>query len=97
MPAGASFTLVLHDQSAASILKLRLETAGQSWEGDLPLASLPRRLRVVWEGGRWQQGSHESRAAGWTGAEIRRQGTLGPARTDEEQIRKSLRALGYIR
>jgi arylsulfatase A-like enzyme len=97
VPAGASFTMVLHDQSAAGILNLRLETAGQSWEGSLPLASIPLRQRIAWEGGHWQPGSREVGAGGWTGAEIRRQGALGLVRTDEEQLRKSLRALGYIR
>ena len=97
VPAGVSFTLVLHDQSAAGTLKLRLETAGQSWEGSLPLATLPHRLRVAWEGGRWQPESHETREKGWTGAEIRSQGALKPARTNEEELRKGLKALGYIR
>jgi arylsulfatase A-like enzyme len=97
VPAGASFTLMLHDQSAAGTLKLRLEIAGQSWEGALPLATIPHRLRIAWEGGRWQPGSREARAGGWTGAEIRRQGSLGPLKTDEEQLRKGLRSLGYIR
>jgi hypothetical protein len=97
VPAGASFTLMLHDQAATGTLKLRLETAGQSWEGALPLATLAHRLRIAWEGGRWQPGSHETREAGWTGAEIRSQGSLKPVRTNEEELRKGLRALGYIR
>lgn len=100
VPAGASFTMILHDQSAAGILKLRLETAGQAWEGAMPLATIPPRQRIAWEGGHWQPGSRESRqsgAAGWTGAEIRRQGAFVPVRTDEEQLRKGLRSLGYIR
>jgi arylsulfatase A-like enzyme len=95
-PAGASFTLVLQDQSTAGTLRLRLETAGQSWEGSLPLATVSRRLRIAWERGHWQPGSHETHARGWTGAEIRRLGSLEPVRTNEEQLRKGLRALGYI-
>lgn len=98
VPAGASFTLVLHDQSAAGTLKVLLETAGRSWESSLPLVTLPRRLGVFWEGGSWHAGSREdARGTGWTGVEIRRQGSLVPVRTDEEQLRKGLRALGYIR
>jgi arylsulfatase A-like enzyme len=97
VPAGASFTLMLHDQSAAGILKLRLETAGQSWEGAMPLASIPLRQRIVWQGGHWQPGSREAGTGGWIGAEIRRQGAVGRVQTDEEQLRKGLRALGYIR
>jgi arylsulfatase A-like enzyme len=96
-PAGESFTLTLQDQSAVGTLGLRLETAGQSWQGSLPLAKIPRRLRVAWEGGRWQPGSRETRAAGWTGVEIRRQGSLASVRVDDEQLRRGLRALGYIR
>ncbi len=97
LPAGGSFTFMLHDQSAAGTLRLRLETSGQSWEGAIPLATIPPRERIAWEGGHWQPGSRETGAAGWTGAEIRRQGALGIVRTDEEELRKGLRALGYIR
>ena len=97
VPAGASFTLMLHDQPAAGVLELRLETAGRVWEGAMPLATLPPRQRIAWEGGHWQPESRQSGTAGWTGAEIRRQGAFVPVRTDEEQLRKGLRSLGYIR
>jgi arylsulfatase A-like enzyme len=96
-PAGAGFILVLQDQSAAGTLGVRLETAGQAWEGSLPLATIPHRLRVAWEAGHWQPGSRESRAEGWTGVEIQRLGSVERDRTDEEQLRKGLRALGYVR
>jgi arylsulfatase A-like enzyme len=97
VPPGGRFTLVLQEQSVTGSVGLRLETAGQSWEGSLPLAKIARRQRIAWEGGRWRPGSGDSREAGWTGAEIQRQGSLAPQRLDEEELRKGLRALGYIR
>lgn len=97
-PAGASFTLVLHDQPVGGILDLELRTAGVSWDGRLPLDTLPRRRRIAFEGGRWQPESRESgKGGGWTGVEIRRQNPAGRVRPNEEQTLKGLRSLGYIR
>ncbi|MEA2604694.1 MAG: hypothetical protein QOF89_5686 [Acidobacteriota bacterium] len=96
-PAGKDFTLTLQDLPAAGTLGLRLEIAGQSWEGSVPLVKIPGRLRVLWEGGRWQPAAQPPREGAWTGIEIRRQGSREGVRADEEQLRKGLRALGYIR
>lgn len=95
-PPGADFTLMLQDRSAGT-LQLRLATAGQSWEGSLPLAEIPPRLRVVWTGRSWQPASSEARHGGWTGVEIRRQGSLAAIPVSEEELRNKLRALGYLK
>ena len=95
-PAGASFTVTLHDRTSG-ILRLRLTNAGQTWKASLPLATMPPRLRVAWEEGRWQASSGgEARRGSWTGIEAWREGPLEAMPVDEEEMRDKLRALGYI-
>ncbi|HSS50303.1 MAG TPA: sulfatase-like hydrolase/transferase, partial [Thermoanaerobaculia bacterium] len=97
VPAGASFTLVLHDQPLSGTLKIGLQAAGRSWDGELPLDTLPRRWHVALEGGRWRAEDRESRRGGWTGIEIRHEPSAGRVRSNEDKVLKGLRSLGYIR
>jgi arylsulfatase A-like enzyme len=97
-PAGADFTLMLHDRPAGT-LRLKLTIADQTWQDSIPLAGIPPGLRVVWEERRWQSVIGEARTGAWTGTgiAIRREGPLEATPANEEQIRSKLRALGYIR
>ena len=95
-PAGADFTLMLQDRPAGN-LELQLAAGNQTWAGIFPVTGIPPGVRIVWEGGRWQQVRGEAGAWTGTGIAIRREGRLEAAPDNEEEIRRKLRALGYIR
>lgn len=97
-PAGADFTLTLHERPAG-ILRLKLTHAGETWEERFPAEGIPPGRRVIWVDGRWQPVAGEASPQAWTGTglAIHREGRAESAPADEEEIRSKLRALGYLK
>ena len=95
VPPGASLVLMLQDRAAGGTLALSLAAAGRSWQGSLLPVGTSSRLRVAFEGGRWQ--ASDAGAQPRTGAAIQLPGRQEVVPGKEEELLSKLRALGYVR
>lgn len=95
-PPGRELTISLPDRPAGT-LSLRIRTAGAQWAGTLVVDAGPSHQRLAWKGGRWRLETSPQAVSGWTGIEVRREGRRQAPSIDDEELRRGLRALGYIR